>query len=43
MADGLGGPLRLGRPPGAVLQGPSARGRPSRAVRPAETLEPHNY
>jgi hypothetical protein len=38
-----GGPLYLGRPPGAVLKGPSARGRPPRALRPVETLEPHNY
>jgi hypothetical protein len=28
-----GGPLRLGRPPGAVRQGPSTRGRPPEAVR----------
>jgi hypothetical protein len=33
-----GGPLRLGRPPKAVRHGPSAR-----AVRPAKTLESHNY
>jgi hypothetical protein len=32
-----------GRPGGPLRQGPSSRGRPPEAVRPAKTLESHNY